>query len=129
MSVADIKIEAQAGETRFAYERAEVVGSAHFAESILDAEGDTGVFGVKYQVFEGTERGVALARIFGFTRAAHVQHQPRKRKVLGNIENAAKFVHGFNAARAVDFANGKRRTAFAIWAEVAIGRRVQRGES
>src|ERR1700676_1464676 len=107
MSVADIKIEAQAGETRFAYERAEVVGSAHFAESILDAEGDTGVFGVKYQVFEGTERGVALARIFGFTRAAHVQDQPRKRKVLGNIENAGKLVHGFTPAGGGGLCNRK----------------------
>ncbi len=79
-------------------------------------------------MFEGAEGSVALAGVVGFARAAHVKNHSRKREILGDIDGALQFVHGFDAADALDFADGKGLAALAGGAEVAAGGGVDRGE-
>ena len=50
--VADIEVEAQASESRLVHKGAKVVGTAHFAQSIFDANGNAGVARVQDQVLE-----------------------------------------------------------------------------
>ena len=71
--VPNIKIETQSGKARFINECAKITGIAHFAGGVLDADSDARVMRVQDQVLERAERGVALAGVCGFARAAHVR--------------------------------------------------------
>ena len=72
--MADIEIEAEAGEARFVDESAEVGGIAHLAGGVLDGDGDTGVMGVQYEMLERAEGSIALARVGCFARTTHVEY-------------------------------------------------------
>ena len=50
--MADIEIEAQAGEASFVDEIAEVAGIAHFAAGVLNADGDAHVVRVQDEMLE-----------------------------------------------------------------------------
>src|ERR1700730_1019207 len=78
MRVADIEIEAQAGQARFVVKGAEIRRIAHLAGSVLDADVYTDMLGMQHQVLERTERGVALARVSGLAGAAHVKDHARE---------------------------------------------------
>src|SRR5216684_585825 len=77
-------------------------------------------------MLERTESGVALARIGGFARTAHVKDEARVGQVVGDVDDALQFVHGLDAPDALDLADGKRGTAFAHGAHVAACRPMQR---
>ena len=66
MRVPDVKIKAQAGESRFVHKSAQVSRIAHFAGSIFDAQSDAAMVGVKNEMLKSTERGVAFAWVGGF---------------------------------------------------------------
>src|SRR6266851_2100202 len=68
--VANIKVEAQPSEARLIDESAKIIGIAHFAGGVLDADSDARMMRVQDQVIESAERGVALARVGVFARAA-----------------------------------------------------------
>src|SRR5580693_271719 len=80
------------------------------------------------QMLERTESGVALAWIGGLSRTAHVQDEARVRQIVGDVDNALQFVHGFDSADAFDLADGERSAALAHGAHVAAGRSVQGNE-
>src|SRR5438046_6343478 len=67
--VADIEVEAQAGKPRLVYKCSKVIGTPHFALRVFHTDGDAGVPRVQDKVLEGTERGVAFARIRRFARS------------------------------------------------------------
>src|SRR2546421_1809239 len=71
---------------------------------------------------------VALARIGGFTRAAHVQDEPRIGQIICDVNHALQFIHGLDAPDALHFANGKRRSALAHGAQIPAGRCVERSQ-
>src|SRR5207302_2429599 len=119
--VADVEVNAYATEPRAINESAKVVGTAHFAQSVFHAKGDAGVMRVQDQMLERTESRVALARIGAFTRAAHVQDEPRIGQIIRDVNHALQFIHGLDAPDALHFANGKRRTALAHGAQIPAG--------
>lgn len=126
--VANVKIEAQAGEAGFVDEGAQVGGLAHFAGGVFNANGYADMFGVKDEVLKGAESGVAFARVGGFAGAAHVEDQARERQVFSDVDDALEFVHGLDAADALDFGDGEGAAAFAIDVEVAAGGGVEGSE-
>src|SRR6202030_873210 len=109
---ADVEVEAEASQARFVNECAEVGGIAHFAGGVLDGYGYADVARMKNQMLERTERCIALARIGRLPRSAHVENQPRKGQVFGDIDYALQLVHGLNAAHAFHFGDGEWRAAF-----------------
>jgi len=126
--VADIEIEAQAGEAGLVHEGAEIGGIAHFAGSVFDADSYAAVVGVENQMFEGTEGGVALSRVGAVARTAHVQNHAGIWQIFGDIDGAFQLVHGFDAAHTFHFADGERGATFARGALIAVGRSVKRYE-
>src|SRR5260370_42370768 len=58
--VADIKIEAEAGETGFVDEGAEITGITHFAGGVFNADRDARMVRVQNQMLERTESRVTL---------------------------------------------------------------------
>src|SRR5271154_2512044 len=128
MRVADIEIKAQPGKTRFVHERSQILWRAHLTGSVFDANRDTPMTRVQNQMLERAEGRVTLARVGGFTRAAHVKNHSRKRDLFRDIEGAFEFVHGLDAADAFDFADRKWLAALAGGAQVATGRRMKRGQ-
>src|SRR5438045_9229388 len=72
-------------------------------------------------MFERTEGRVTFAGVGGFAGAAHVKDHARKGQIFGDVDGAFQFIHSFDAAHALDFANGQGLAAFAGGAEVAAG--------
>ncbi len=107
MGVADVEIEAQATQPRFIVKGAQIGGIAHLAGGVFDADGHADMLGMEDEMLEGAERGVALAGVVGLARAAHVKNHSMEREILGDIDGALQFVHGLDAADALDFADGK----------------------
>ena len=70
VSVTDVKIETHAGEAGVVDEGAEISGIAHFAGGVFNAQRDAGMVGMQTEMLEGTESGIAFARI-GEYRANH----------------------------------------------------------
>src|ERR1700693_6427817 len=66
MRVADVKIKAQAGQSRLVHKGAQVRWIAHFAGGIFDAQSDAAMVSVKTPMFKRAERGVAFTRVRGF---------------------------------------------------------------
>src|SRR5882762_776788 len=65
--VADIKIEAEAGETGFVDEGTEITGVAHLAGGVFNADRDARVVRMEDEVLQGAEGRVAFAWIGHFT--------------------------------------------------------------
>src|SRR5260370_37617970 len=120
--VADIKIEPESRKTGFVDEGAEIAGIAHFTGGVFDADSDARMMRVQNQMLQRAKGSVALSRIRRFAGAAHVQDEARIRQVVGDVDDALQFVHGFDAADAFDLANATRSPAFAHCAQVAACR-------
>src|ERR1700736_5010285 len=65
VSMADIEIEADCGQTSLLYKRAQISGRTHFTGGVFDADSDIGMMGVEREMFKSAERSIALARIGG----------------------------------------------------------------
>jgi len=59
-----------------------------FAHGVLDANGNASVVRVQDEMLEGAESGIALARIGGFSCAAHVKDEARVGQVVGDVDDA-----------------------------------------
>jgi hypothetical protein len=87
------------------------------------------MLGVQDQMLQGAESGVALAHVRGLARPAHMKDHARKGQVVGHVERALQFVHGFDAPHTLHFTDRERLAALAGGAKVATGRRVERRQS
>src|SRR5439155_22895814 len=85
--VPDIEIEAQTGQSSLVDKIAEVTRIAHFAGGVLNTACDAYVVRVQDEVFERTERGVALAGVGGFAAAARATHGACVGQVLGPVDD------------------------------------------
>jgi len=103
-------------------------GVAHFAGGVFHTNRYARVMRVQDQMFERAESRIALPRIGGFPRAAHVQNQARVRQIIGDIDHALQFVHCFDAPHTLDFADRKRCAALAHGAQVPARWPMQRYE-
>ena len=126
--MANIKVETQSGKAGFVDESTEISGIAHLTGGVLHTNPDARMMRMQNQMLQGAERGIAFARIGHFARTAHVQDEPRVGQIIGDVDGTLQFVHGFDAANALDFADGKRHPALPHDAEVPAGRSVQRDE-
>src|SRR5271168_545113 len=75
MRVADVEVEAEARQTRFVNEGAEIGWIAHLASSVLDGDRYSAMVRVQNQMLERAERRVAFPGVRCFSRTSHVQDQ------------------------------------------------------
>ena len=122
--VPDIKTQAQIGQPRIGDELAQVRGRAQLPGSIFERNGDAALLGENMQVLEGIEGGIEAPRVGIVARGAEMLDEVAEGHVLGHVQHALDFIHRFEAPRAFEVGDGKRRAAFPRGAQFALGGRV-----
>src|SRR5690242_9894982 len=85
MGMADIEVEAQTGKASLVIKGTQIGGITHFAGGVFDADGHANVAGVKNEVLERTEGGIALAQVRSLTRSAHMEDHTGKGQNFGDV--------------------------------------------
>src|ERR1700741_59880 len=121
--VANIKIDAQAGEAGLIDERGEVGWLDHFRVRVFDANGYARVASVQRQVLEGTEGRIALAWVSGLPRVSHMEKPTGKGRERGRANDTFQLIHGLDATYASHPGAGQGTAAFTLDGEIAASGR------
>src|ERR1700680_5055593 len=122
--VPNVKTQTQIGQPRVDNKLAQVRGRAQLPRRIFEGNRDAALLGENMQVLEGIEGGIEAPRVGIVARGTEMLDEVAKGHVLGHVQHALDFIHRFEAPRALEVGDGKRRAAFPRGTQFALRGRV-----